>query len=133
MSQYRSIRIGTRLQTGQSASYHKQRQYEEVETVDPASRYEHQDTNTEENQSCYHTPPVAPLPDNPSGRQCHQEVGTIDGSLCQSRHRLADMERLLEMWIQHLENAMGKAPHEEEAADNEEGHQIVMPFVSEDG
>ena len=25
---------------------------------------------------------------------------------------------------------MGKAPHEEEAADDEEGHQIVMPFVS---
>ena len=38
MSQYRSIRIRTRFQTGQSASYHKQRQNEEVETVDPASR-----------------------------------------------------------------------------------------------
>ena len=37
------------------------------------------------------------------------------------------------MWIQHLEDAMGKAPHEEEAADNEKGNQIVMPFVSEDG
>lgn len=133
MSQYRSIRIRTRFQTGQSASYHKQRQNEEVETVDPASRYEHQSTDTEENQSCYHSPPVAPLPDNPSGRQRHQKVGTIDGSLRQGRHRLADMERLLEMRIQHLEDAMGKAPHEEEAADDEEGHQIVMPFVSEDG
>ena len=28
---------------------------------------------------------------------------------------------------------MGKAPHEEEAADDEEGHQIVMPFVFEEG
>ena len=28
---------------------------------------------------------------------------------------------------------MGKTPHEEEAADNEEGNQIVMTFVSEDG
>ena len=28
---------------------------------------------------------------------------------------------------------MSKAPHEEEAADNEEGPQIVMPFVSEEG
>ena len=133
MPQYRSIRIGTRFQTGQSASYHKQRQNEEVETVDPASRYEHQSTDTEENQSCYHSPPVAPLPDNPSGRQCHQKVGTINGSLRQSRHRLADMERLLEMRIQHLQDAMGKSPHEEEAADDEEGNQIVMPFVSEDG
>ena len=123
----------TRFQTGQSASYHKQRQNEEVETVVPASRYEHQGTDTEENQSGYHTPPVAPLPDNPSGRQRHQKVGTIDSSLRQSRHRLADMERLLEMWIQHLQDAMGKAPHEEEAADDEERHQIVMPFVSEDG
>ena len=42
------------------------------------------------------------------------------------------MERLLEMRIQHLQDAMGKAPHEEEATDDEEGHQIVMPFVSED-
>ena len=133
MSQYRSIRIRTRFQTGQSASYHKQRQNEEVETVDPASRYEHQGTDTEENQSCYHTPPVAPLPDNPSGRQRHQKVGTIDSSLRQGRHRLADMERLLEMRIQHLQDAMGKAPHKEETADDEEGHQIVMPFVSEDG
>ena len=133
MSQYRSIRIRTRFQTGQSASYHKQRQNKEVETVDPASRYEHQGTDTEENQTCYHTPPVAPLPDNPSGRQRHQKVGTIDSSLRQGRHRLADMERLLEMRIQHLQDAMGKAPHEEETADDEEGHQIVMPFVSEDG
>jgi hypothetical protein len=54
---------------------------------------------------CYHTPPVAPLPDNPSGRQRHQKVGTIDGSLRQGRHRLADMKRLLEMRIQHLEDA----------------------------
>lgn len=37
------------------------------------------------------------------------------------------------MRIQNFLNAMGKAPHEEEAADNEEGNQIVMPFVSEDG
>ena len=128
-----SIRIRTRFQTGQSASYHKQRQNEEVETVDSASRYEHQSTDAEENQSCYHTPPVTPLPDNPSGRQRHQEVGTIDSSLRQGRHRLADMKRLLEMRIQHLQDAMGKAPHEEETADDEEGHQIVMPFVSEDG
>lgn len=106
MSQYRSIRIRTRFQTGQSASYHKQRQNEEVETVDPASRYEHQSTDTEENQSCYHSPPVTPLPDNPSGRQRHQKVGTIDSSLRQGRHRLADMERLLKMRIQHLEDAM---------------------------
>ena len=133
MSQYRSIRVRTRFQTGQTASYYKQRQNEEVETVDPASWYEHQGTDTEENQSCYHTPPVAPLPDNPSGRQYHQEVGTIDSSLRQDRHRLADMERLLEMRIQHLDDAMGKAPHKEETADDEEGHQIVMPFVSEDG
>ena len=28
---------------------------------------------------------------------------------------------------------MGKAPHKEETADDEEGHQIVMSFVSEDG
>ena len=28
---------------------------------------------------------------------------------------------------------MGKALHEEEVADDEEGHQIVMPFVSEEG
>ena len=133
MSQYRSIRIRTRFQTRQSASNHKQRHNEEIETVDPASRYEHQGTDTEENQSCYHTTPVAPLPDNPSGRLCHQKVGTIDSSLRQGRHRLADMERLLEMRIQHLQDAMGKAPHEEEAADDEEGHQIVMPFVSEEG
>ena len=133
MSQYRSIRIRTRFQTGQTASYHKQRQYEEIETVDPASRYEHQGTDAEEHQSGNHTPPVAPLSDNPSGRQRHQEVGTIDCSLGQSRHRLADMERLLKMRIQHLQDAMGKAPHEEEAADNEEGHQIVMPFVFEEG
>ena len=130
MSQYRSIRIRTRFQTGQSASYHKQRQNKEVETVDSASRYEHQGTDTEENQSRYHSPPVAPLPDNPSGRQRHQKVGTIDSSLRQGRHRLADMERLLEMRIQHLQDAMSKAPHKEETADDEEGHQIVMPFVS---
>lgn len=37
------------------------------------------------------------------------------------------------MRIQNFQDAMGKAPHEEEAADNEEGNQIVMPFVSEDG
>ncbi len=37
------------------------------------------------------------------------------------------------MRIQDFQNAMGKAPHEEEAADNEEGNEIVMPFVSEDG
>ena len=115
MSQYRSIRIRTRFQTGQSASYHKQRQNKEVETVNPASRYEHQSTDTKENQSRYHTPPVAPLPYNPSGRQRHQEVGTIDSSLRQGRHRLADMKRLLEMRIQHLQDAMGKAPHKEEA------------------
>ena len=133
MSQYRSIRIRTRFQTGQTASYYKQRQNEEVETVDPASWYEHQGTDTEENQSCYHTPPVAPLPDNPSGRQYHQEVGTIDSSLRQGRHRLADMERLQEMLIQHLQDAMGKSPHKEETADDEERHQIVMPFVTEDG
>ena len=35
--------------------------------------------------------------------------------------------------IQHLYEAMSKATHEEEAADDEEGHQIVMPFVSEEG
>ncbi len=101
--------LSANFQTSQSASYHKQRQNEEVETVDPASRYEHQSTDTEENQSCYHSPPVAPLPDNPSGRQRHQKVGTIDSSLRQGRHRLADMERLLEMRIQHLQDAMGKA------------------------
>ena len=50
-----------------------------------------------------------------------------------SYHRLADMERLLKMRIQYLHDAMSKAPHEEEAADDEKGHQIVMPFVSEDG
>ena len=43
------------------------------------------------------------------------------------------MERLLEMRIQYLQDTMGKAPHEEETTDDEEGHQIVMPFVSEDG
>ena len=37
------------------------------------------------------------------------------------------------MRIQDFQDAMGKAPHEEEAADNEEGNEIVMPFVSEDG
>lgn len=37
------------------------------------------------------------------------------------------------MRIQYLQDAMGKAPHEEEATDNEEGNQIVMTFVSEDG
>ena len=71
----------TRFQTGQSASYHKQRQNKEVETVDPASRYEHQGTDAEENQTCYHSPPVAPLPDNPSGRQRHQKVGTRDDTV----------------------------------------------------
>ena len=37
------------------------------------------------------------------------------------------------MRIQYFQDAMGKAPHKEEAADNEEGNQIVMTFVSEDG
>ena len=37
------------------------------------------------------------------------------------------------MRIQDLQDTMGKTPHKEEAADNEEGHQIVMTFVSEDG
>ena len=43
------------------------------------------------------------------------------------------MERFLKMRIQYFQDAMGKAPHEEEAADNEEGNQIVMTFVSEYG
>ena len=42
------------IQTGQSASYHKQRQNEEVETVDTASRYEHQSTDTEANLGWQH-------------------------------------------------------------------------------
>ena len=37
------------------------------------------------------------------------------------------------MRIQDFQDAMGKAPHEEKAADDEEGNEIVMPFVSEDG
>ena len=50
----------TRFQTGQSASYHKQRQNEEVETVDSASRYEHQGTDTEEKPDLLSLPSCSP-------------------------------------------------------------------------
>ena len=71
-------------------------------------------SQSEQEESAYHATAVALAVNEQSGGDCHEEVTQIGGHLYESRLCDTDVERILEMLVEHIENSACETPHEEE-------------------
>ena len=82
---------------------------------------EEQGADAKEQQTEHHAQAVATAVDEPARRDGHDEIAQIGGHLDERRLGDADVERVLEMLVEHIEDGAGEAPQEEERCDQDEG------------
>ena len=122
------IRISRRLQTSQSATYHEEASQEELKRHQALARNEEQGSDAIEHQARDDSHLVAPLADDGSSRQRHDEITTIHHRLHQCRTPLGDNQGVLEMLVQDVEDAMGESPKEEQGGYQGERKEIFLIY-----
>ena len=65
-----------------------------------------------------------------AGGQRHEEISAVDHDLDVGRFGFGEVQCVLEVLVQHIENAVGETPQKEEGGDQKKRGQIVAPVAS---
>ena len=95
---------------GESATNDEETAEEEGEVHDLRAGNEEQRADAEEDEAEQHTGTVAVATNEGAGGQRHEEVTAVDHNLDESRFGFAQVQCVLEIFVQHIEYAVGEAP-----------------------
>ena len=120
------IRVGRRLEKHQSAPYDEERAQVGVERAGLGAGDEEQRADAKEHQAEDDAGAVAVAVDEPAGGNGHDEIAEVSGDLDERRLRHGNVERVLEVLVEHVENGAGEAPEEEEGGYEDERQDILL-------
>ena len=123
-AEHGDVRIGGRFNARQAGGENEQRQRERPECLEhQAGRNEQKRPGGQHHQPHQDAPLVADATNQQRRRQGHEQIRDEDGRLDEARLRLADVEDVLEMLVQHIQHGMAKPPDEKQGGDHEEREQ----------
>ena len=117
ISQHRDVGIGRGFEKGQSTTNDEEGKEKEGERHNRGSRDEEQCSKAIEEESCEHSGTIAPTTNHSPRRKSHQEITAIDHHLDEGRLGFGEVQLVLKKLVEHIEDAMGKSPKEEERGD----------------
>lgn len=128
-AEHGDVGIGSRFQTGEPATDDEQREQEKLKGIDVAARNEHEGTDAVKQEASGNARAVAETADDAARRQRHDEISTVNHCLHEGRAGFVHREGILEMLVEHVKYAVGKAPQKEQGGDENERHQIIHTVV----
>ncbi len=121
------VRIRSRFDASQTAGEDEQRHQKRPKRLIDQTRWNKQErSDGQHSQAQQDAALVADAADQQSGRQSHKEISAENGGLDEARLGLADIEYVLEMFVQHVQHGMTKSPDEEQRGDHEEREQQLI-------
>ena len=130
VAEHGDIGVGRGFEEGESATDDEEAAEEEGEGHDLRAGNEEQRADAVENETEQHTGAVAEATNEGAGGQGHEEITAVDHDLDESRFGFAQVQCVLEIFIQHIENAVGETPQKEKGGDEEKRGEIVVPVAS---
>ena len=130
VAEHGDIGVGRGLEEGESATDDEEAAEEEGEGHNLRAGNEEQRPNAVEDKAEQHAGTVAVAANEGAGRQRHEEISAVDHGLDVGRLGFAEVQRVLEVLVQHIENAVGESPQKEECGDQKERGQVVVPVAS---
>ena len=109
-AEHGNIGVGRGFEEGESATNDEETAEEEGEVHDLRAGNEEQRADAEEDEAEQHTGTVAVATNEGAGGQRHEEVTAVDHNLDESRFGFAQVQCVLEIFVQHIEYAVGEAP-----------------------
>ena len=109
-AEHGDIGVGRGFEEGESATNDEETAEEEGEVHDLRAGNEEQRADAEEDEAEQHTGTVAVATNEGAGGQRHEEVTAVDHNLDESRFGFAQVQCVLEIFVQHIEYAVGEAP-----------------------
>ena len=110
LAEHGDIGVGRGFKEGESASDDEEAAEEEGEGHDLRAGNEEQRADTVENKAEQHAGTVAEAANEGAGGQRHEEITAVDHDLDVGRFGFAEVQRVLEVLVQHIKNAMGEPP-----------------------
>ena len=126
VAEHRDIGVGRGFEEGESATDDEEAAEEEGEGHDLRAGNEEQRADAVENEAEQHTGTVAVAANEGAGRQRHEEITAVDHDLDESRFGFSEVQRVLEVLVQYIENAVGEAPQKEKGGDEEKRGEVVV-------
>lgn len=130
LAEHGDIGVGGGFKEGESAPDDEEAAEEEGEGHDLRAGNEEQRPDAVENKTEQHAGTVAVAANEGAGGQRHEEISAIDHGLDVGRFGFGEVQRVLEVLVQHIENAVGETPQKEEGGDQKKRGQIVAPVAS---
>lgn len=128
-AEHGDIGISCCFQTGEPATDDEQREQEKLKGIDVAARDEHEGTDAVKQEASGNARAVAETANDAARRQRHDEISTINHCLHEGGAGFVHREGILEMLVEHVKYAVGKAPQKEQGGDENERHQIIHTVV----
>ena len=110
LAEHGDIGVGGGFEEGESAPDDEEAAEEEGEGHDLRAGNEEQRADAVEDKAEQHTGAVAEAANEGAGRQRHEEITAVDHDLDESRFGFAQVQCFLEIFVQHIEYAVGEAP-----------------------
>ena len=130
LAEHGDIGVGGGFEEGESAPDDEEATEEEGEGHDLRAGNEEQRADAVENKAEQHAGTVAVAANEGAGGQRHEEISAVDHDLDVGRFGFGEVQRVLEVLVQHIENAVGETPQKEEGGDQKKRGQIVAPVAS---
>ena len=130
LAEYGDIGVGGGFEEGESAPDDEEAAEEEGEGHDLRAGNEEQRADAVEDKAEQHAGTVAVAANEGAGGQRHEEISAVDHDLDVGRFGFGEVQRVLEVLVQHIENAVGETPQKEEGGDQKKRGQIVAPVAS---
>lgn len=112
-AEHGDVGIGCRFQAGEPATDDEQREQEKLKGIDVAARDEHEGTDAIKQEASGNARAVAETADDAARRQRHDEISTVNHCLHEGGAGFVHREGILEMLVEHVKYAVGKAPQKE--------------------
>ena len=130
LAEYGNIGVGGGFKEGESAPDDEEAAEEEGEGHDLRAGNEEQRADAVEDKAEQYAGTVAVAANEGAGGQRHEEISAVDHGLDVGRLGFGEVQRVLEVLVQHIENAVGETPQKEEGGDQKKRGQIVAPVAS---
>ena len=121
----RGVGVGDGLEAGQPGGQDEQPDQEGTEGTDSSRRDEPEGADGDQAEAD-HDGALVPEPARQhAGWNGHQEVTHVVRELHQGGLGLGDVQRILEVLVQHVDHAVAQPPEQEEGADERERHRVA--------
>jgi len=130
-AEHRRIRVGYGFQEGQAGSHDEERSQEggkdeRLRSVKVGDRHEQERTRNNRQQSGENPRAVSEFPRDPARGQRHEKIGGIPDSLDKCRLGFRDTERILKMFVEHINHAVAKRREQEQRADQHKRQRAIF-------